>query len=80
MSKPVGLAAFAAKATTIDTASEPLPSRSRGRKETVAITVRLSRPQWERLHQFAVAEGISLQQLTVQGLSTLLRSKGLPIL
>jgi hypothetical protein len=57
---------------------EPEPKRKRGRWETVALTVRLSRADWERLHQLAVSEGTSIQHLAVSGLSTVFASKGLP--
>ena len=43
-----------------------------------AAAVRLSRADWERLHQLAVSEGTSIQQLAVSGLSTIFASKGLP--
>lgn len=52
--------------------------RTRGKSETVSITVRLSRGDWERVHQLAVSEGTSIQRLTVQGLSRLFIEKGLP--
>lgn len=52
--------------------------RRRGQGETVALTVRLPRADWERLHQLAVSEGISIQQLAVMGLSKVFASKGLP--
>ncbi len=53
-------------------------SRTRGKGATVAITVRLKREQWERLHDFATHEGASLQGLVVRGLNGLLKDKGLP--
>ncbi|HEY3936267.1 MAG TPA: hypothetical protein VGL97_02470 [Bryobacteraceae bacterium] len=40
--------------------------------------MRLSRADWERLHQLAVSEGTSIQQLAVTGLSAVFASKGLP--
>jgi hypothetical protein len=52
--------------------------RERGKKETVALTVRLPRGEWERLHQLAVSEGVSIQTLAVRGLSLVFREKGLP--
>jgi hypothetical protein len=52
--------------------------RRRGQGETVALTVRLRRADWETLHQLAVAEGVSLQQLAVTGLSKVFTGKGLP--
>lgn len=58
-------------------ASAPLV-RERGKKETVALTVRLPRGEWERLHRLAVSEGVSIQTLAVRGLSLVFREKGLP--
>jgi hypothetical protein len=79
--KPTGLAAFTQKNAPARNETEVkqnvLP-RKRGRGETVALTVRLSRADWERLHQLAVSEGTSIQQLAVAGLSTVFASKGLP--
>jgi hypothetical protein len=40
--------------------------------------VRLPRAEWERLHQLAVSEGTSIQQLAVTGLSKVFTAKGLP--
>lgn len=56
----------------------PEPVRRRGQGETVSLTVRLSRSQWERVHQLAVAEGVSIQHLAVVGLSNIFKEKGLP--
>ena len=44
----------------------------------MALSVRLPRADWERLHQLAVAEGVSLQEIIVRGLSQVFTSKGLP--
>lgn len=52
--------------------------RKRGQGATVALSVRLARADWERLHQLAVAEGVSLQEMIVRGLSQVFTSKGLP--
>jgi hypothetical protein len=52
--------------------------RKRGQGATVALSVRLARADWERLHQLAVAEGVSLQEIMVRGLSQIFTSKGLP--
>ncbi len=54
------------------------PVRRRGRGESVALTVRLSRSQWERVHQLAIAEGVSIQHLAVVGLAKIFKEKGLP--
>jgi hypothetical protein len=80
-SKPTGLAAFAQRKTPArsEQLQKPdMPARRRGRGETVALTVRLSRSDWERLHQLAVSEGTSIQQLAVAGLSNVFAAKGLP--
>ncbi len=80
-SKPTGLAAFSQKSAPASNDITQMPSaaaRKRGRGDTVALTVRLTRADWERLHQLAVSEGTSIQQLAVAGLSTVFSSKGLP--
>ncbi len=46
--------------------------------DVVGMTVRLTRADWERIHIFALSEGVSLQQLVFEGLSRLLTDKGLP--
>ncbi len=64
-------------APAADMTKTETPPRRRAKGETVAITVRLSRAQWERLHELAVHEGDSLQGLAVRGFSKLLEEKGL---
>lgn len=82
--KSTGLAAFTRKSVTaseIDgTSGASLSSgeRQRGKKDVVALTVRLQRGEWERLHQLAVSEGRSIQALAVQGLNKVFTEKGLP--
>lgn len=78
-----GLAAFTRKTPSSgDSPTERREStpivRQRGKGEVVALTVRLPRADWERLHQLAVAEGTSIQQLAVRGLSRQFTDKGLP--
>jgi len=82
MSKQTGLAAFTRKGA-IDQeqgAAQPAETRPRGRGkgDVVALTVRLPRAEWERLHQLAVSEGASIQSLAVDGLSRIFAEKGLP--
>lgn len=79
----IGLAEFARKtAQSGDSSPDRMEStpmvRQRGKGEVVALTVRLPRADWERLHQLAVAEGTSIQQLAVRGLSRQFTDKGLP--
>lgn len=83
MSKQTGLAAFTSKKnpSAEQAADVAIPrERSRGKGQVVALTVRLSRSDWERLHQLAVAEGVSIQQLAIQGFSKVFQEKGLPTL
>ena len=85
--KATGLAAFTrnrgnapSKETTAPKASEsPVRQiRKRAQGETVALTVRVPRAEWARLHQLAVAEGVSLQSLALDGLSKVFAEHGLP--
>jgi hypothetical protein len=82
-SKSTGLAAFTRKSAPVavreDAAAAAEPTeRKRGKGDVVALTVRLSRADWERLHQLAVGEGTSIQQLALRGFSKLFAEKGLP--
>lgn len=78
--KPTGLAAFTKN--RIPDAQEDLMSGKGGRKraqgETVALTVRIPRSEWMRLHQLAASEGVSLQALALDGLSKVFAEHGLP--
>jgi hypothetical protein len=57
----------------------PAPlERERGKRDTVALTVRLPRGEWERLHGLAVSEGVSIQALAVRGFSLVFAEKHLP--
>lgn len=81
--KPTGLAAFTRKPRIDQTSGSqeqltPPETRTRAKNASVALTVRLTRQQWERLHQLALADGVSLQQLIVLSLGSLFRSRGLP--
>ncbi|CAG0999439.1 hypothetical protein RHDC4_03079 [Rhodocyclaceae bacterium] len=42
----------------------------------VALTVRVTRDNWKRLHTVAISEGFSLQELTVRGYSLVLQELG----
>ena len=52
--------------------------RGRAKGNVVALTVRLPKTDWERIHQLAVVEGVSIQALAVEGLSKVFIGKGLP--
>jgi hypothetical protein len=83
MNKPTGLAAFTRKGaafaqqTTTDR-EQTTEARRRGKGDVVALTVRLPRAEWRRVHQLALDEGVSIQQLAVDGLSRLFTERGLP--
>lgn len=79
--KETGLAAFTKKqpeAQATPSASVVLETRRRGKGEVVSLTVRLPRADWERVHQLAVSEGVSIQALAVAGLSKIFAERGLP--
>lgn len=91
MSKPTGLAAFTRKGSVSaqqlaadheqgGEQSAETRQRGRGKGDVVALTVRLPRAEWERVHQLAVSEGVSIQALAVDGLSKVFAEKGLPAL
>jgi hypothetical protein len=82
--KVTGLAAFTKRGAIQPEISATLGDqdstvgRQRAKKEVVALTVRLQRSEWERLHQLAVSEGMSIQSLAVRGLNRVFTDKGLP--
>ena|SRR5919106_6516326 len=87
--KPTGLAAFTNKRVPVpqepieeDITSQQIkekPSkRKRGTRDVVALSVRISRADWKRLHELALDEGISINQLALRGFSRLFEEKGLP--
>lgn len=81
-----GLAAFtgnrtlaAAEPPAAPAASKPVGApRRRAQGETVALSANISREDWARLQQLAVAEGVSLRSLILDGLTLVLKSHGLP--
>jgi hypothetical protein len=84
--KSTGLAAFTKQgrqAETTEDAGTSAPEqaeakeRQRGKGDVVALTLRLSRDDWQRVHQLALSEGISIQKLAVEGLSKMFEEKGL---
>lgn len=77
--KPTGLSAFTRKgAQTEQPTSPPASGRKRAQGDTVALTVRLPRAEWARLHQLAVAQSTSLQALAIEGFDAVLAKQGLP--
>lgn len=90
MSKVTGLASFTKRGQQSEsiesgsqiTSTEVLAAqphaRARAQKSIVAMSFRLSRQDWERLHQLAITEGVSINTLTLRGLSKLFEERGLP--
>ena len=75
--KPTGLAAFTSKTA----AATPGPAKGvkkRAEGDTVALTVRIPRSEWVRLHQLAVSESVSLQTLAIRGFDKVFADHGLP--
>lgn len=65
-------------AEPVEQAAMPERKKTRGAGDTVSMTVRLSRADWERLHQLAVSERTSIQRLAIDGFSKVFAEKGLP--
>ena len=88
--KATGLAAFTRPKAGAENASvEPAetlrssvevqaPRRKRGGGETVALTVKVRRSDWQRLRQLADAEGTTIQAMAEVGFSAVLAQHGLP--
>jgi hypothetical protein len=87
MAKPSALAAFSTKrpapvpepqASPPEAPRAKRPKAKRALGDTVALTVRVSKADWARLHQLAIARGETLQTLTIMGFSRLFEAEGLP--
>ena len=83
--KPTGLAAFTSNRTpAAEEPPAPAPSKPAGapkrraQGEMVALSANISREDWVRLQQLAVAESVSLRSLILEGLSLVFQSHGLP--
>lgn len=89
--KATGLAAFTRPKVSADSAAVagiepadrpsvevPAPRRKRGGGETVALTVKVRRSDWQRLRQLADAEGTTIQAMAEAGFSAVLAQHGLP--
>ncbi len=92
MSKITGLASFtkrgqqaapveaspAVEATVAAASAKQPHARARAQKAVVAMSFRITRQDWERVHQLAITEGVSINTLTLRGLSKLFEERGLP--
>jgi hypothetical protein len=75
--KPTGLAAFTSRGAAEVEAPVTAHKKRRGEGDTVALTVRLQKADWMRLHQLALSKGVSLQTLAIDGFSKVLAEDGL---
>ncbi len=48
------------------------------KKSRVATNLRLTRDQWRRVHELALDEETTVQELAIRGLSRLFEERGLP--
>lgn len=79
------LASFAVSKTTLDAtppqvtadSSQSDQGRQRGKRAMVSLTVRVSRDQWQRIHELALHEGKSINAMAIEGISRLFEDKGL---
>lgn len=78
--KKTGLAAFTDKqeASARDQGTAQSALRTKAKGEIVHLTLRLTHEQWDRVHQLAHSEGVSLNRLAILALSKLFQEKGLP--
>lgn len=86
--KPTGLAAFSRPKTVTHLPTEEPTStienqtafpmrKKRGSGDTVALTVKVRRTDWQRLRQLADAEGTTIQAMAEAGFSAILAQHGL---
>jgi hypothetical protein len=54
------------------------PKRARASQQRPTVPFRMSRRTWERVHELAVSEGISIQHLLFTELSLGFKRRGLP--
>jgi predicted HicB family RNase H-like nuclease len=78
--KKTGLAAFTgSRETSSEGQGEGIATlRTRAKGDTVQMTVRLTREQWERVNQLADSEGTSFNHLAIHAISKLFEARGLP--
>ena len=77
--KKTGLAAFTDSQISAAHDSDTLADvRTKAKGEIVRLSLRLTQDQWKRVHDLALNEGVSINQLTVHALSKLFQEKGLP--
>jgi hypothetical protein len=79
MGRKSNLAAFQAEARSPKNTTDETPTkRSRGHGDIVAVSMRMHKEDWKRLHVFALDSNETLQGLFILSMSALLESRGLP--
>jgi hypothetical protein len=79
VAKDTGLSAFTdTQETAVEERTTKANARTKATGKIVHAQLRLNHAQWERAHQFARSEGVSLNQLAIRGMSKLMEEKGLP--
>jgi hypothetical protein len=63
---------------TSQTTSSPAAPAAVAKKNRVATNLRLTRDQWRRVHELALEEETTVQELAIRGLSRLFEERGLP--
>jgi hypothetical protein len=77
--KDTGLSAFTeTQEIAVEERSTKANARTKATGKIVHAQLRLNHRQWELAHQFARAEGVSLNQLAIRGITKLMQEKGLP--
>ncbi len=76
---PNAIGEFAQRAPELPERSASTIPRKRGTTETVGLTLRLSRSQWEKIHGFALQRGTSINQLAIAGIAKLFAEAGLSL-
>lgn len=65
---------------TQDRQEEQPKRRRKAQKEIVCLTLRMNHRVWRQVHDLSLNEGLSINQLCLDGISLLLKEKGLPTL
>ena len=60
------------------TTNATVPLEEKKKRGRVATNLRLTRDQWRRVHELALDEETSVQELAIRGLSRLFEDRGLP--
>ena len=60
------------------TPSTRQPRRKKGEELTVAMTIRLNRETWNELHQMALSDRLSINELILKALNREREARGLP--